>query len=101
MPVLLTVAALLSLSAPVSFAHGKAVKVKVAVASKAQADVLESGRLDVTVRANRRATVKLKAHLGKKALSPSRRVRLPSEGRKRLGLPLSDRGERLLGSCGA
>ncbi len=101
MRILLAVAALLSLSAPVSFAHGKAVKVRVAVASKAQADVLESGRLDVTVRANRRATVKMKAHLGRKAVSGARRVRLPSGGKKGLGLSLSDRGERLLGSCGA
>ena len=72
-----------------------------AVTSKSQAAVLDSGRLEVKVRANRRVTVRLGARQGGKAVSASRRVRLSSGSRKRLGLPLSNRGERMLGSCGA
>jgi hypothetical protein len=92
---------LLSLGAAGSPARAKAADVKVAITSKSQAAVLDSGRLAVKVRANRKATVKLGARHGGKAVSASRRVRLSSGDRERLGLRLSNRGKRMLGSCGA
>ena len=78
---------------------GKA-KVSVSVATKSQKQLLEDGRLAVAVRARGAGKVKVTAaHKGKRSLFEPRTLKV--DGKRKVKLTLTDRGEQRLGSCGA
>ena len=81
-------------------AKGGKAKVAVSVATKSQKQLLKDGKLAVAVRARGAGKVKVTAaHKGKRSLFEPRTLKV--DGKRKVKLTLTDRGEQRLGSCGA
>ena len=76
-------------------------ELSVRVKTKTQAQVLQTGKLQVRVASPRATKLKLSAVAGRKSVAKRKTVGVKAGKAKTVSLPLSDRGRKVLGGCAA